>query len=66
MEVHKFTVYALDFEGYGAKEIERSFDHGSLSARVFYNGSADIGKWEDDHELNKAGSTQLTFDKYFA
>lgn len=67
MKVHKFTVFVFDFEDYGHKEFENAMDCLSNlgASRIFFNGSAEVGEWEDDHELNKAGSNQLTFEKYF-
>jgi hypothetical protein len=65
MKVHKFTMYAFDHEGYGHKSCMASFDHGSMIVNGFYEGSAEIGEWADDHPLNRAGCNQLTFDKYF-
>jgi hypothetical protein len=63
MKVHKFVVYAFDHEGHGQEEIEFSLDQCGIHT-IFFEGSADIGEWDDDHELNTSGCDQLTFDKY--
>jgi hypothetical protein len=65
MQAHKFVVYTFDFQGFGYLEFQRHIMFGVPGARSFYEGSADIGEWSDDHELNEPDSTQLTFNKYF-
>lgn len=66
MKMYKFTVYAFDFEDYGVEEAYRQLDNMKyLMTTVYHQGTADIGEWHDDHELNKSSRSQLTFDKYF-
>jgi hypothetical protein len=65
MKLHKFVVYAFDFENLGPTECQAHLDSKYLIERTFYNGSVDIGEWSDEHELNQTKSNQLTFDRYF-
>lgn len=66
MKLFKYTVYVLDHENIGQQETEYLLTNVKyLFNSVFFNGEAEIGEWEDDHELNQSGTDQLTFDKYF-
>jgi hypothetical protein len=66
LKLHKFTVYAFDFENWGAADHKAMLEqHKHMMITAFHNGTTDIGEWDDDHELNKSDRPQLTFDKYF-
>ena len=67
MNCVKYTVYIIDFEDYGAEEYKVVMEqHRHLSgATVFIEGIADIGEWDDYHELNLATTTRKQYEGYF-
>jgi len=66
MEMHRFEVYVFDFENMGvdacAQEVERSK---YTFITVKQPETADIGDWDDSHELNQGASIER-FRSYFA
>lgn len=65
MKMHRFEVFIVDFEGYGIESYKTTLEQNDdYLAHVISHGSADIGEWDDDHELNSA-CKQATFMKYF-
>lgn len=65
MKVHKYTLYVFDFEDYGVEEYKILIDYTIDRANaIFHEGTAEIGEWDDDHELNQTDD-QMTFEKYF-
>lgn len=67
MKIHKFEVYVFDFENMGveacAQEVERS-KYASITVKQ--PETADIGDWDDSHELNQDGTPVDRFRSYFA
>lgn len=58
MKAHVFTVVVLDFDELGCEEVLRTledanFPNDCIHPKVEGSTTYDIGKWEDDHPLNK-------------
>jgi hypothetical protein len=66
MKMHKVTMYVIDFEGRSADEIvdEIKFYVDGI-VRVAEIKEADIGPFEDEHELNQCDATVEQHEKYF-
>jgi hypothetical protein len=67
MKMHKFEVFVIDFDDLGVEackqEVERSRD---MSIRALSQDTADIGPWDDSHELNSFKTPVERFNSYFA
>ena len=64
MKVHKLEVIILDFDDLGADEVKETLENQKFPNYCFAPNvqtirTAEIGKWSDDHPLNR----QETFDK---
>jgi hypothetical protein len=67
MKIIKYTVYVKDFEDYGSDSYKILMEqHGHLAGpKVIIEGEAEIGEWDDNHELNFTASGKETYEKYF-
>jgi hypothetical protein len=66
MKLHKIEVYVFDFEDMGIDScLDEIKNMKYLITRSFDQGTADIGEWDDDHELNSSKSDIETFRKHF-
>jgi hypothetical protein len=67
-KMHKFVVYAIDFndEGVTFEDISNDIRNAShwWSGPVFYKGSVDIGEFDDDHPINKKHE-EILVESYF-
>ena len=66
MKMHKLEVYVFDFENSGLENVVASIEnnrHYCISVKE--SQTADIGKWDDDHILNKSGTPLEVFRSYF-
>lgn len=59
MKMHKFEVHILDFEDYGPNEYKFMMDNLNFIGKVCYVNTADIGKWSDDHKLNRTNDIDI-------
>ena len=66
MKMHKITIFYIDFEEMSQKDVISQIEH-QLDGivRVANFESADIGEFEDDHELNQQSATIAQHEKYF-
>jgi hypothetical protein len=68
----KFTVYFIDYNDIYDDD-EKNILHAIKNARYirdcFVNGyfddAVDVGKWDDELDINKISATRETFEKYF-
>jgi hypothetical protein len=65
MKVIKYTVYVTDFDDYGADNYKIEMEQSHAGSKVFLEGEADIGEWDDNHELNLTSSGKKVYEKYF-
>jgi hypothetical protein len=59
MKMHKFEVHILDFEDYGPNEYKFMMDNLNFIGKVYHVNTADIGKWIDDHKLNRTNDIDI-------
>ena len=66
MKMHKITLYVMDFDDIGVKDIETIIDQNRyLSLFRFLSETVDIGEWEDENPLNYNDTPIEQFEKYF-
>jgi hypothetical protein len=66
MKLHKFELYVFDHENYGVGEYVRQLENmRHCPARVKLNATADIGDWDDSHELNQSNASIDRYRSYF-
>jgi hypothetical protein len=65
-KMYKVTMYVIDFEGLTAEDLvdEIKFRIDGI-VRIASLTEADIGEFEDDHELNQQSATMEQHEKYF-
>ena len=65
MKMHKFEVHVLDFEKLGPEQYQEMLDNvRHIIGKVFYVKTVDVGKWNDEHQLNKTNDID-TWNKYY-
>jgi hypothetical protein len=66
MLMHKIEMYVIEFEGLSSEQLIDEIKF-RLDGIVCIGSvkSADIGEFEDDHELNKRSATVEQHEKYF-
>jgi hypothetical protein len=66
MKIHKFEIVIFDFEDHGIEDYKTILqEHRYLTAKILSSDTAEIGKWDDDHILNKTTTKSEVFMKYF-
>ena len=66
MKMHKFEIYVIDFEDYGPGSFENEVSMlNNVLVHQDYQGTADIGEWDDDHPLNFTDTKIEKFREYF-
>ena len=66
MKMHKYEIYVIDSENLGPRNFEVELDNiDYFSVKPKFQGTADIGEWEDDHPLNFNTTNIEEFRKYF-
>jgi hypothetical protein len=66
MKLHKLEVYVFDFENSGVDNIIESIENNRhYCITVQDSQTANIGDWNDDHILNKAGTPIEVFRSYY-
>ena len=66
MKMHKYEIYVIDSENLGPRNFEVELDNiDYFNVRSEYQGTTDIGEWEDSHELNFTTTSISEFRKYF-
>lgn len=71
MEIHRIVLYVIDFDGLGAEavreELENTrFANDCISPDIAEIQTRDLGKWSDDHPLNKSDTVEATRAALFA
>lgn len=66
-KLHKITMYVIDFEGRESDDLvdEIKFRIDGI-VHIANIEAADIGKFDDDHELNHQDATVAQHEKYFS
>jgi len=66
MKMHKFEIYVIDHENLGPQSFMNELEYlDYVSVRADFQGTADIGEWEDSHPLNFRDTKIKEFRKYF-
>lgn len=71
MNIHKFTVYVIDFDEIGAEEAKDIFENARypnhcMSPKVHEIKTVDIGEWYDDNPLNRKETFDAEIKRLFA
>jgi len=71
MQVHKLTVYVLDFDGLGADGVKETLENQRypnhcISPSVLFIETREIGEWDDDHPLNHSDKAQEEYERIFS
>lgn len=70
MKAYKIEILIIDHDQCGADEIEGlignvNYPNDCISPKVLSIREADIGKWHDDHPLNKKDTQEKALKEYF-
>lgn len=70
MQVHKLTVYVVDFEGLGAGGVREAIEGADYPNRCIAPTVAncqtrEAGDWSDDHPLNRADTAHAEWERLF-
>ena len=70
MKAYEITLRILDFDELGPDGIKDVLENARypnhcLSPKVAETREADIGKWDDDHLLNKKATADAEWDRLF-
>ncbi len=70
MKIYKLEVIIIDFDEVGEEDIidileTTRYPNRCISPNIIDVKSADIGEWDDDHELNRINLTKEQYNKYF-
>ncbi len=66
MKAYKLEVLVIDFENQGIGEVSQEIQNMRYAhAKVISHKEADIGKWHDDHPLNKKDKADQEYERIF-
>jgi hypothetical protein len=70
MEVHKITLYVVDFDQLGADAVadtivNQRYPNHCISPSILSVVSADAGEWSDAHPLNHGDKAAAEIDRLF-
>ena len=70
MKAYEITVHIIDFDGVGSDGIKDAIENARypnhcISPKVSKCRDVDIGKWDDDHPLNRAETAYAEWERLF-
>ena len=66
MKMHKYEIYVIDSENLGPRNFEIELDNiDYFNVKSKFQGTVDIGEWEDSHPLNFYTTDIEKFREYF-